>query len=341
MKRAIPILLLIILTIYFSCFVSAEPPSFNNHQFYGEVSWNKTQVDPKTVVAESSLGNFTSVIEILPCLDTICAGKYGYNADNILRVKGKEGETIIFYLNKKAVNSYTYQNSESTKLDLSLASPAMLKTEEVKIDGSQAGTGPSSDGKKTSDSGAAPVTATCTQNWECGSWSLCIGDSQQRKCYRVDTCDKLFAEKKVSAVLSSPKPKESQSCTSETPAKTEEKPAPVKKPASCTDGIKNQNELGVDCGGVCKACPPAKKETDWTLYLLIAGIVLVLGAIGGLLYFFVFKPKSSVLDESTMTELEDVYSTQESRGMATEEITRRLVERGWDEKVLKKFLKKR
>ncbi len=28
----------------------------------------------------------------------------------------------------------------------------------------------------------------------------------------------------------------------------------VSFPASCTDGVKNQNEIGVDCGGVCEAC---------------------------------------------------------------------------------------
>lgn len=31
-------------------------------------------------------------------------------------------------------------------------------------------------------------------------------------------------------------------------------PCPVA--ATCTDGIKNQNETGVDCGGVCPVCPP-------------------------------------------------------------------------------------
>jgi hypothetical protein len=30
----------------------------------------------------------------------------------------------------------------------------------------------------------------------------------------------------------------------------------VCQPASCTDGVQNGNETGVDCGGSCKACPP-------------------------------------------------------------------------------------
>ena len=28
-----------------------------------------------------------------------------------------------------------------------------------------------------------------------------------------------------------------------------------KEEATCTDGIKNQNEVGIDCGGPCAACP--------------------------------------------------------------------------------------
>jgi len=35
---------------------------------------------------------------------------------------------------------------------------------------------------------------------------------------------------------------------------------------SCKDGIKNQNETGIDCGGVCKACVQStKKESSFTV----------------------------------------------------------------------------
>ncbi|MBI4453005.1 hypothetical protein HY637_06260 [Candidatus Woesearchaeota archaeon] len=36
---------------------------------------------------------------------------------------------------------------------------------------------------------------------------------------------------------------------------------PAKK-GSCFDGIKNQNEIGVDCGGICKKCEPEPAECD-------------------------------------------------------------------------------
>ena len=33
-------------------------------------------------------------------------------------------------------------------------------------------------------------------------------------------------------------------------------------PATCTDGIQNQGELGIDCGGPCPACPPPPGNDD-------------------------------------------------------------------------------
>lgn len=354
MRQRAFILSLLIFTICFSIFVLAEePPNFDNHQFYGEVSWNKTQAAPKEVKVQSSLGNFTSGIKSPPCLDTICTGEYGYKdtGENILRVKGTEGETITFYLDKKAVSTYIYKNGESTKVNLDLGSTVIIpaedlkknesKKDEAKVSDSKTSSSSSSSSTKTSDSGVVSTTtaATCTQNWECGLWGTCQNSLQTRKCFRVDICDKLFTEKKVSAVLSSPKPAESQPCVSGTPVKQEEKKSTTKT-ATCSDGIKNQNEVGVDCGGVCKVCPVPKK-TDFTIYYLIAGIVLVLGAIGGLVYYFVIRPKSSVLDESTIEELRAVYGLQERRGMTEDEITEKMVERGWDENILKKFLKKR
>ena len=30
--------------------------------------------------------------------------------------------------------------------------------------------------------------------------------------------------------------------------------------ATCVDGIKNQGELGVDCGGPCHACPTGESK---------------------------------------------------------------------------------
>lgn len=41
----------------------------------------------------------------------------------------------------------------------------------------------------------------------------------------------------------------------------------LRQPPSCSDGVQNQNEIGVDCGGVCKAVCPSEVSPiikDWT-----------------------------------------------------------------------------
>jgi hypothetical protein len=58
--------------------------------------------------------------------------------------------------------------------------------------------------------------------------------------------------------------------TAPAPATEPQKPAPTSDPPSppapaiptCHDGVENQNETGVDCGGVCAACPAPPSCTD-------------------------------------------------------------------------------
>ncbi|MEA2036733.1 MAG: putative Ig domain-containing protein, partial [Nanoarchaeota archaeon] len=72
--------------------------------------------------------------------------------------------------------------------------------------------------------------ATCVERWECSDWSVCSTDGMQmRRCLDVNGCG---TKKK--------KPTELQECT---------------YIPTCSDGIQNQNEIGVDCGGPCPACP--------------------------------------------------------------------------------------
>jgi hypothetical protein len=70
----------------------------------------------------------------------------------------------------------------------------------------------------------------CNPDWECTSWSECNSGTQTRTCTDANSCGK-----------STGKPTESQSCSVNTP--------------SCSDGIQNQDETGIDCGGsICSAC---------------------------------------------------------------------------------------
>jgi hypothetical protein len=70
--------------------------------------------------------------------------------------------------------------------------------------------------------------SSCTPNWECGEWTECVNEMQERVCTDVNQCD-----------LSEGMPVTSQSCV-------------VEVVETCFDGIKNQGEQGIDCGGPCE-----------------------------------------------------------------------------------------
>ena len=96
----------------------------------------------------------------------------------------------------------------------------------------------------------------CTNEWQCDEWNYCIDGQQTRTCNFVElNPSKLLT--KFCDKESSP-PEEKRECT------VEEKQ--IKKIVeTCFDGVKNQNEENMDCGGVCKPCKPIKKtksETD-------------------------------------------------------------------------------
>ncbi len=70
------------------------------------------------------------------------------------------------------------------------------------------------------------VSSICVPNWECGGWSECVEGSQSRDCSDTNVCG-----------VEEGKPAISQSCEA---------------PETCSDEIKNQDERGIDCGGVCE-----------------------------------------------------------------------------------------
>lgn len=71
----------------------------------------------------------------------------------------------------------------------------------------------------------------CKEIWVCGEWATCmITDIQIRNCYDVRECGSMVH-----------KPPEARSCIY----------VPIE---TCFDGIRNQNEILVDCNGVCSPC---------------------------------------------------------------------------------------
>jgi hypothetical protein len=70
----------------------------------------------------------------------------------------------------------------------------------------------------------------CIERWECSEWSQCYPSGLMfRSCTDMNDCGTLLR-----------KPKEQMECN---------------YTGTCFDGIKNQGEEGVDCGGPCPPCP--------------------------------------------------------------------------------------
>src|SRR3989344_2895904 len=85
--------------------LAIEPPSLENHQFYGYVFWNEDETAPEVVLAYLEEDYFSSLITPLNCANLVCIGKYGYGSDNILRVEGgKEWDLIFFEVDAVTVN---------------------------------------------------------------------------------------------------------------------------------------------------------------------------------------------------------------------------------------------
>lgn len=113
-------ILLIIFVLAFSSLVLAEEqPNLLNHQFFGEVTWAKDAPVPSTITAMLGEGIFTAEVRSSPCLEDPCMGRYGYDADNILRVQGNSG-TVLFIIDDVEVGEYQYQEDAVTKLDFDL-----------------------------------------------------------------------------------------------------------------------------------------------------------------------------------------------------------------------------
>jgi len=72
--------------------------------------------------------------------------------------------------------------------------------------------------------------AACTPSWVCEDWGFCqLIEIQIRHCIDINNCD-----------LNIDRPEEVQTC---------------EYIPNCGDEIQNQDEEGIDCGGVCDACP--------------------------------------------------------------------------------------
>ncbi len=78
----------------------------------------------------------------------------------------------------------------------------------------------------------------CRENWLCADWSVCsMAGTQNRTCKDLDSCQ-----------TTRYRPPLEQEC--------------VYKP-TCSDGVQNGNETGVDCGGDCPACKTIQQPSPF------------------------------------------------------------------------------
>ena len=243
MRKGIFLLFLIVLSSF-----ALAAPSFSNHQFYGDVKWSKTSATPQKVNAKIGAITFSSVIKASPCLTAVCTGKYGYDTDNILRVnEGKDGEVITLYVDNVKVTTILYKNGESTELDLSVVG----KTIEPKpLENKTIVTTDTTKNDTAVDTKVDDVKTNTTIVLKNGS---------------VVNETKPYVPTKLPVKET---PKKTITDTTTGSSGTVTKPTPKPLPAvsgdveSCSDGVKNQEEEGIDCGGVCDECETISGEED-------------------------------------------------------------------------------
>jgi hypothetical protein len=78
-------------------------------------------------------------------------------------------------------------------------------------------------------------SGSCIEDWDYTDWSACIGNTKTRTVTDLNDCQ--------NTVPIVPKPAATMSCTA----------ASLTTP-TCSDGIQNQGEQSVDCGGPCTPC---------------------------------------------------------------------------------------
>ena len=110
---------------------------------------------------------------------------------------------------------------------------------------------PSSSSSGSGGGGGSPGGKyVCSLNWQCDSWPACDNGKQERKCTLIQVPVFLLDKKCPQFTI----PEQSRSCG-------------IGNKESCSDGIKNQDEESIDCGGACRQCfipenIPAKNESQ-------------------------------------------------------------------------------
>jgi len=354
---------LILMIVLFSLFLvqAAEdtPPKLENHQFYGTIYWDQNVTGyPESVNAVLGEDIFSSAVEAYSCEGNSCSAKFGY-AD-ILRVQGS-GDRVDLYVDSVLYDSYAYTPGTVTQVIMDFRTGPcepqedcsewsvcangrqtsycedLNQCDEDKLNYTQTrscgGTGTTRSSNTTLSS-----TNTCTYQWDCTPWTSCTNSQKTRTCVRSDDCDAKLADGVVESVINLPKPAISAFCTTQSVAETLSTNLLGQQDtivASCFDGILNQDEEQIDCGGSCVAC----SNNNTLKYVLVTlGILLVLIALGVGIYFYISSKKmANPTSDNVGMMLQRTYAKGKEKGMSKQEVNQKLIEKGWDPEILKKY----
>ncbi len=281
------------------------------HQFYGYAG------SGSTVTAEVNGQTFNTAVQ--------SNNYYGYGTLFFIDAQSddidgaKEGDIITFYLDSVKVVTYIFEIGGVTKLDF--ADDSELQTSDEKdsdgdgvpdnddvcsgyddntdsdndgtpdgCDSTPTGTTDtttddsddddddydsySSSGSSSRKSTTTTTSSGCYHKWQCTSWGACQENGfQTRICYYVGNCT---TEGNQSDTR--------QHCVYVAP---EEPEVITEIEETCYDEIRNQGELGIDCGGPCEACeiPPIEKKPQTNWFYIGLGILIILVIIAVILAY--------------------------------------------------------
>lgn len=174
-------------------------------------------------------------------------------------------------------------------------------------------------GRRTTPQPTGPQagSAECYDDWICTAWTLCSESGlQARTCSFNDY---------PSCTLIIQKPSEQQSCR---PSVVSPPVVPVE---NCFDGMQNQNEEGIDCGGVCAPCPG---RASWLIPVIIV-LVIAAAALGFLVYYNKFLKKPDVL-----SPLRKYVKDARSKSIPDARIRQILQNQGWSQSDIGKVMGK-
>ncbi len=191
------------------------------------------------------------------------------------------------------------------------------------------------------------TTGNCTQNWDCGEWSLCRNSQQTRVCYRIDNCDQQLAQGRIAEIAIMPKPAEQRTCQETVPptpatlcssnskrclgAELQQCAADGSAWITSTTCPNGCSSLTLECKSE-PAVPPVQQQpsSTWIYYLL--GSLVLLAVIAIVVILLVGQKKYAPAKEY-------IEEGRES-GMSDQQIRTRLVSQGWDAAKVDKLLHK-